>query len=243
MNSEENFVRERVLVVPGDELCDDSLRPGMGTYLMNGKIYAAKVGIVSERSGYMNVNPIKGRYMPRQGDSVIGVVADVGPSSWLVDINSAYPALLHINEVSWKVEYGNTANFLKPGDVLLAKIISVDETKKVQITIKEHGLRKLDGGQLVKIPYTKVPRVIGKSGSMISMLKHATDTRMFVGQNGYIWIDGGLDGIRIVSEAVEIINNKTQVTGLTDEIRRFLEDCKLAGEPGTPALQGDENYE
>ncbi len=246
-----NDARKRILVVPGEEIGDDSFRPGMGTYMKDGKIFASQLGLVNERAGYINVNPISSKYLPRSGDSVIGIVKDVGPSSWIVDINSPYPALLHINEVPWKVDFGDTASYLTVGNVVLVKIIHVDETKRVQLSMKEHGLRILNGGQLVRISHSKVPRVIGKNGSMISMLKQSTDSRMFVGQNGNIWIDGEIENINLVRRAIEIIDNKTHVSGLTDEIRVFLsenvktgtvkstENTSIGGKPmkDTPGLE------
>ena len=160
--------------------------------------------------------------MPRQSDSVIGIVTDLGPSSWIVNINSPYPALLHINEVPWKVDFGDTANFISVGDVILTKITNVDEIKRVGLTLKEHGLRKLDGGELVKIPYIRVPGVIGRGGAMITLLKQSTDTRMFVGQNGYIWIDGEMESINLVREAIKIIEADILGGDLTGEIKELL---------------------
>ncbi len=92
---------------------------------------------------------------------------DIGPSNWLIDINSPYPAPLHVNEVPWRVEFGDTSRYLNVGDTILAKVLMVDETKRVQVTMKEQGLRKLQGGQVIEISHSKVPRVIGKGGSMI----------------------------------------------------------------------------
>ncbi|MEE9223680.1 MAG: RNA-binding protein, partial [Thermoplasmata archaeon] len=102
----------RELVVPGDLLGTTDLKPGMGTFTEDGKIYAALLGIKNERSGYINIVPLSGRYIPRPGDSVIGMVTDIGPSHWLLEINSPYPAPLHVNEVPWRVDYGDTASYM-----------------------------------------------------------------------------------------------------------------------------------
>lgn len=228
--SQDDFVNERVLVVPGEELGDDgSFKAGMGTYRHAGKIFSSHLGIKSVRAGYVNVVPLSGKYLPRPGDSVIGVVSDMGPSSWFIDLNSPYPGMLHVNEAPWKVDYGDTARYLRLGDAILAKVLSVDDTKRVQITMKEHGLRKLGGGELMRIPHSKVPRVIGKGGSMISLLKQYTQCRMFVGQNGNIWIDGELEGIILATKAIDMIDRKAQVVGLTEEVRVFLAENASAG--------------
>ena len=93
------------------------------------------------------------------------------------------------------MEFGDTARYLNVGDTMLAKVLMVDETKRVQVTMKEQGLRKLQGGQVVEISHSKVPRVIGKGGSMIQMIKNMTNCRIFVGQNGRIWLDGDIENM------------------------------------------------
>jgi exosome complex component RRP4 len=193
------------IVLPGDDVTEVGLKAGMGTYKRGDRVFASVTGVKSVRSGYVNVSPFSGRYMPRPGDSVVGIVADAGSSSWFVDINSPYNAPLHVSEVPWRVEFGETAQFLRSGDAILAKITGVDELKRTQLTLKEAGLRKLAGGQIINIPHTKVPRVIGRAGGVISVLKQETGCRMFVGQNGRIWIDGEVEAILRVEKAISMI--------------------------------------
>lgn len=214
---------ERQLVLPGDFLTDGEFKPGTGTYLERGKIYASQLGIKSIRSNFVNVVPLSGQYIPKIGDQVIGVVSDLGPSNWLVEINSPYPAPMHITEVPWRVDFGDTARYLNVGDTILARILMVDEVKHVQVTMKERGLRKLQGGQLVEISHSKVPRVIGRNGSMIQMIKNLTGCRIIVGQNGRIWIDGEKASLATAVRAVYMIEEEAQCVGLTDRLREFLE--------------------
>jgi exosome complex component RRP4 len=168
------------------------------------------------------VIPFTGKYQPKQGDSVIGMVQDAGPNSWMVDINCPYVAFLHANETPWKVDFGTTTQFLGVGDIILAKVGQVDETRRVNLSMKEQGLRKLGNGQIMKLAPAKVPRIIGKGGSMISLLKEQTGCKIFIGQNGVIWIDGELEGVRKASAAVDMIDRGTHLHGLTDAVRDFL---------------------
>jgi exosome complex component RRP4 len=229
MSQDDVQVTDRVLVMPGEELDADGLKPGMGTFRRANRIYAAHLGIKNIRSGFINVIPVGGRYSPRQGDSVIGLVQDVAASNWIVDINSPYTAFLHGNETQWKVDFGAAAQFLMVGDIILAKVSMVDETKRVNLTMKEQGLRKMAAGQIIKIAHSKVPRVIGRGGSMISMLKEHTGCRIFVGQNGVIWIDGELDGMLKAAGAVNLIDKGTHLHGLTDSVREYLTGEKSGG--------------
>ena len=222
MNRErENMTRE--LVLPGDLLDSGRLKPGAGTYVQDGKVYAAMLGIKSVKSNFVNVIPLGGRYIPSPGDTVIGKVIDIGPSNWLIDINSPYPAPLHVNEVPWRVDFGDTARFMNVGDTLLCKVLMVDETKRVQVTMKEQGLRKLQGGQVMEISYSKVPRVIGKGGSMIQLIKGMTNTRIFVGQNGRIWLDGDIENILYAIRAIKMIEENAQTMHLTEKVKEYLE--------------------
>ncbi len=219
--SKESTARE--LVLPGDLLDPGNMKPGEGTYVHDGKIFAAMLGIKRVKSNFVNVIPLGGRYIPAPGDMVIGKVIDIGPSNWLVDINSPYPAPLHVNEVPWRVEFGDTARYLSVGDTLLAKVLSVDETKRVQVTMKEQGLRKLQGGQILEISHSKVPRVIGKNGSMIQMIKNYTNCRIFIGQNGRIWVDGNMDDMVHAMRAIKMIEEGAQTLKLTERVKEFLD--------------------
>jgi exosome complex component RRP4 len=99
----------------------------------------------------------------------------------------------------------------------------VDETKRVQVTMKEQGLRKLQGGQIVEISHSKVPRVIGKNGSMIQMIKTYTNCRIFIGQNGRIWMDGNMEDMVHAMQAIKMIDEGAQTLKLTERVKEFLE--------------------
>jgi len=213
----------REIVIPGDLLDASGLKAGSGAYAEEGKVFAAQLGIKSVKSNFVNVIPLGGRYIPATNDSVIGKVIDIGPSNWLIDINSPYPAPLHVNEVPWRVEFGDTSKYLNVGDTLLAKVLMVDETKRVQVTMKEQGLRKLSGGQVIDISYTKVPRVIGKGGSMIQLIKSHTNCRIFIGQNGRIWLDGEIESMVTAIHAIRMIEEGAQETRLTEKVKEYLE--------------------
>ena len=213
----------RQVVLPGDVIEARGLKPGEGTFVEGGIVYAAQLGIRSEQDGFVDVIPLAGRYIPRADDEVVGQVVDLGPSHWLVDINSPYPAPLHATESPWRVEFGETSHFMDVGDSLLAKVLGVDETKRVQITMQDQGLRRLTGGQIVQISHSKVPRVIGKGGSMISMITSYTKTQAFVGQNGRIWLDGDVKDVVHAVRAIHMIAENAQAVGLTDRVRAYLE--------------------
>ena len=216
---------KRDIVIPSQLLGDaDKLKAGRGTFIENGKIYAERLGILSKKSDYVNIVPLKGRYDAIEGDFVIGIVEEPLSSSWLVDINAPYPALLHINEVPWDIEFGETDKYLNHGDAIMAKILEVNIEKKLQITLKDRNLYKIKGGYITYIEPSKVPRLIGKQGSMISLLKKYSNCRIFIGKNGRIWIDGKDDSIVKVIQAINIVENESTSFGLTDKIENLLKN-------------------
>jgi len=220
---EERGAALRQIVIPGEAVGGPGLKPGPGTFKSGSQILAAQLGVRTEHEGLVSVIPLNGRYLPQRGDAVIGEITDQGPSHWLVDINAPYPAPLHATESPWRVEFGDTGRYLKVGDAILAFVLSVDEIKRIQLTMQDRDARKISGGMLMEISPTKVPRLIGKQGSMISMIKDLTHTRIYVGQNGRIWIDGPEAGAAVAVRAIRLIEERAQAVGLTEAVRDLLE--------------------
>ncbi|HEX9341962.1 MAG TPA: exosome complex RNA-binding protein Rrp4 [Thermoplasmata archaeon] len=225
----------RQLVIPGEAVGRPGLKPGPGTYIEGGEIFASQLGIRNESEGRVSVIPLNGRYIPLRGDAVIGEVTDQGPSHWLVDINSPYPAPLHATESPWRVEFGDTARYLKVGDVIMCHVLSVDEIKRVQLTMQEHEARRLNGGILIEVSPTKVPRVIGKQGSMVSLIKDLTNCSIYVGQNGRIWLDGTDRETAIAAMAIRLIEERAQALGLTEAVRELIERATREGRGPGPS--------
>ena len=213
----------RQIVIPSQVIGEThTMKAGRGTFVEQGKIYAERLGILSIQGNIIHVLPLKGRYDPVVGDFVIGVVEEASTSNWMVDINAPYPALLHVNEVPWEIDFADTEKYLNTGDAILAKVLSVDESKKLQITLNDRNLFKIKGGHIIEVESSVVPRIIGKKGSMIALIKKYTRCRIFVGQNGRIWIDGDAEGIALVQQAITKIENEAVTFGLTDRIEELL---------------------
>ncbi len=106
--------------------------------------------------------------------------------------------------------------------------MDVDEVKKVKLGLKGRGLGKFRGGILIHITPTKVPRLIGKKGSMINMIKDQTKCEVVVGQNGVVWVKGKPEMERIVQKVIKTIEEEAHTSGLTDRIKNML--FELLGE-------------
>ena len=215
------YVNEKDLVVPGELLAEDDYYSGRGTFEDDGKICSKLLGLVSLRNKKISVIPLKSKYLPKKGDVVIGKIDDVRFSMWGVDINSPYSGILPASEVFGR-EKKELSRVFDIGDVLFLRIVDVDEVKKVKLGLKGRGMGKFKGGVIVDIAPTKVPRLIGKKGSMINMIKDKTGCKIVVGQNGLVWVKGNEDMEQIVKNVIKLIEKEAHTSGLTDRIKNKL---------------------
>ncbi|NLU03448.1 MAG: exosome complex protein Rrp4 [Methanothermobacter sp.] len=230
------LVNEKDLVVPGQVLAENEYFPGRGTFKEDNRICSSFVGLVSVRNKKINVIPLQSKYIPKRGDVVIGEITDIRFSMWGLDINSPYTGLLPASEVFGK-DKRELESVFDIGDVLLLRVVDVDEVKKVKLGLKGRGLGKFRDGILVYITPTKVPRLIGKRGSMINMVKEKTRCDIVVGQNGVVWIKGEPDMERIAEKVVLMIDREAHTSGLTDRVRELLD--RLTGVE--PEIQVEES--
>lgn len=213
---------DREIVVPGQLLSDNTNESGSGTYVKEGKVYSLLYGVTNVKNR-ISVIPFSGKYIPSRKDFVIGTVFEITSSNWIFDIGSPYDGLLHVSEYPRRIESSMMKEILSIGDSAILRIKDVDASMKIELTLREKGLRKIKGGRLIEVPSSKVPRVIGHNGSMVSMLKKETACEIFVGQNGRIWINGKDEDMDKLSEAIDIIIRESHTSGLTDKISQFLE--------------------
>jgi exosome complex component RRP4 len=218
---------DRKVVVPGDLLSEDAKRSGEGTYVMNGSVYSLLYGLANFRDK-INVIPLAGKYVPGPGDNVIGVVKDITFSNWIVDINSPYDGLLHISEFPNRIESDEMSKHLRIGSSIMTRVADVDPTMKVELTLNDKKLGQIRAGQVIEISHTRVPRLIGKGGSMISMLKKEVNCNIFVGQNGRIWIHGSAEDMDLALKTITLIEREAHTNGLTDRVVDFLKKEKGA---------------
>ncbi|MDD5181984.1 MAG: exosome complex RNA-binding protein Rrp4 [Candidatus Nanoarchaeia archaeon] len=220
-------VNEKNIVIPGEEIANGmDFLPSFGTYRDGESIIANRLGLVSVRNRVIKVIALNGVYMPQMEDLIIGIVKDVGFSGWTIDIGSVTYANLPVGEaVRDKVELlkSDISKFYEIGDIIITKVMNVTKSRIVQLSMRDHGLRKLQGGIIVKVVPQKIPRIIGKQGSMVGMIKEYTKCDISVGQNGFIWICGPADKMNITKRAIKLIEEKSHISGLTDKVKEFLE--------------------
>jgi exosome complex component RRP4 len=220
------LIKDKQVVVPGEELANGmDYLPGSGTYRDNDTIISTRLGLVNVDGRAIKIIPLSGEYLPKKNDTIIGKVIDVTLNGWRLETNSAYSALLSMKDgTSEFIQRGaDLTQYHTFGDYLVVNIFNVTSQKLVDVTMRGPGLRKLGPGRVIKVNPTKVPRIIGNQGSMISMIKQHTDCQITVGQNGLIWLSGSPKNEVIVVETIRKIENESHVSGLTERIQKFLE--------------------
>lgn len=218
---------ERKIVTPGEviETGSDFL-PGEGTRRDGKDIVSIKFGLLDKSDKLIKVIPLSGAYFPRIGNIVIGQVYDLNFAGWFVDISAPYTSFLPVMEYGRYVNKEDLSETFNFGEIIVAKIKSV-KPRGIDLTMRDHGLRKLEGGMLIKVNPTRVPRIIGKAGSMVNLIKQETGTNIVVGQNGIIWIKADdVEQEILAKKAIELITEKPFITGLTEEVKAFLEKNK-----------------
>lgn len=220
------IVQDKSISVPGETLAVGmDMLPGSGTYREGEAIKAGRLGLAMIDGRTIKLIPLSGRYIPKTGDTIICKVIDVSFSGWRLDTNSAYSAMMSMKDATSEfiARGANLTQYYDLGDYVVCKIINVTSQKLIDVTMKGPGLRKLRGGRIIEVDPNKVPRIIGKQGSMVVMIKDATKCNISVGQNGLIWIDGEPMNELLAIQTIRKIERESHLSGLTDKIKEFLE--------------------
>lgn len=218
------IIQDKAIVTPGDALAEGmEYVPGAFTYRRDDKVYSSRLGVAAIAGRVIKVIPLSGKYIPRTGDVIIGEVIDILMSGWRMDINCAYSAMLNMKDTNSYINKGeDLSKYIAIGDYVSAKITMVSSQKLVDISLKGPGLQKLKGGRIIAVNPFKVPRIIGKQGSMVSLVKKNTNCKIVVGQNGFVWVSGKpKDEIKAI-DTLKYIESNSHVVGLTDKVEQLL---------------------
>jgi exosome complex component RRP4 len=217
---------KRKYVIPGDIVAEGNLKPLVNVFRIGKSIVATRIGIAESNIDGAKVIPLSGIYFPRANDIVIGKILDHSSLSWSVDINSCFNAHLPAQDIfgrDFSPAHDDMGSQLSKGDVIVARIAIFDRTRDPILTIQDKDLGKIPTGELIKISPTRVPRLIGKRGSMIQIIEQASSTRITIGQNGIIVVSGkDKEGINLAINAIHIVEVEAHTSNLTQRIKQLL---------------------
>jgi exosome complex component RRP4 len=218
---------KRKYVIPGDVVTTGPFRPEQNVILDGNKIIATTIGISEIYDDSVKVIPLTGMYIPKIDDLVIAKVKSHTSLSWELDIHSCYVGFLPAQDVfgrDFSAHADELSSKLKTGDLVAARIANFDRTRDPLITISDRDLGKIDSGILVEISPSKVPRLIGKRGSMIQMIEEATGAAVTIGQNGWVVVYcESPEGLLKAKKAIQMVNEQAHVANLTDQVKEMLD--------------------
>jgi exosome complex component RRP4 len=226
------YFQKREVVVPGQLLAEGRYRSSFGTYDEGGKIFSSLVGLAELRGNTVKVVALEGAYIPKEGDLVIGTITLVAGNNWKVNIGGPYGASLHANNALRRPYSDDISEYMDMGDVIAAEVIAFDRGSGPFLGMKGRGLRVLQGGMVLEVSPAKIPRIIGRRGSMINMIKDHLNIQTMVGQNGRIWIRAPSTAVlRLAIKAFKTIEAQAHTSKLTDRISEMLaeEMAKIKG--------------
>jgi len=210
-------------------LFDGRIRTGENTYRSQEKVYATRLGLVNYSPDNVSVTALSTGYVPLVGDVVIGEVVDMDLGEWRIDIGAQDQAVMGIPDAvdrPFRTDYVMT-RVLDIGDTLIAKIVDFDRRRTPVLSILGPGLGKVYDGFIVHITPSKIPRLIGKKGSMINMIIKETGCRVAIGQNGRVLISGpNREREAMVVKVINKIELEAHTSGLTNRTQEFLRKLK-----------------
>ena len=215
-------------VLPGDVITTAPLRLHGNVVLEGKRILSTAIGLSDVSYDSVRVIPLSGIYLPKVDDLVIGLIKYIHGNSWFADINSCYEGMLLAKDVFGR---GSNATLdemkasLDKSDLILARIANSDRTREPLLSISGQNLGKIDSGELVKISPTKIPRLIGKHGSMIQTIEASTNATITIGQNGLIVLKcDDSAGLKKAVESIKMMDKALHNTNLEEKIQNILDE-------------------
>jgi exosome complex component RRP4 len=221
--------KPREIVVPGDLLFEGRVRTGENVYRREGNVFANQVGLVNYSNDRVSVIALEGGFTPIVGDLVIGTVIDIELGRWLIDIETSTNAILSTNDAINQPfrTHQDLTRILDVGDTIIAKIVDLDRHRTPMLSIQGKEFGKVTDGFIININPSKIPRLIGKKGSMINMILRETRTNINIGQNGRVLISGqNRDDEELVVDVIRKIEAEAHTSGLTNRIQEYLRKRK-----------------
>ncbi|HIH77511.1 MAG TPA: KH domain-containing protein [Halobacteria archaeon] len=213
------------IVIPG-YLLGENINGGDGTFRDGNKVYSAIYGVAKRVNNKVEVISLKGKYNPKKGDLLIGIVTEITFSMWILDINSPYDGFLYLSDYFKKIEKEDMSKELRIGETVVAKVKEIETPMRVNLTLNDNRCKVIRTGVVVDVPYAKIPVIIGKGGSTINLIKKETNCDIFVAQNGRVWINGSDEMIKLVINIIKTIEKEECSDNISEKITKLIQKEK-----------------
>jgi len=214
---------ELISTVPSHPI---KLGPGLRHISLQGQtsIQATQAGLLHSSSKqtefYVDYN--SRRYVPSQGESVIGQILSRTTDNYRVDINSAHAATLP--SLSFEAATKQNRPQLGITQLVYAKVATANKDIEPEIecvdpsTGKSAGFGELKGGLLVDgLSMAWCRRLIRETEGVLKEIGEYMGFQCAIGMNGRVWVDAGETGKTIL--VARVIN---EAEGMSEEETRKL---------------------
>lgn len=187
------YVQQKDVVLPGDLIAEGTFESNsVYIYNLGNKYYSSLIGIVEVKENKVMFYPKETVYIPKVNDIVIGLITDVGPTYWEVDINGPYEGQLPVAETPLKQVQANISTmrkFLSVGDFAVLKVLLYDRLRDPLLTMKGKGLGKISSGKVIDLPLHVVAGLLRRK-SIVETIVRETNTEILLANNARVWIRG-----------------------------------------------------
>ena len=219
-------VKNGEIVVPGQLIGKaENYKLRQNIYEAGNNYYSMVLGVFRQTKGMLSISSFKRAYYPKVGDVVIGRIQNVHLTSWDVEIRGPYIGNLNFSNAGFR-EFDTIENdlnrILKINETLKLEIIEFNRVRDPKLSMERPGLGKLGAGKIVEVNPDNLRKNGGSFKSEISLTKAATKTKIFVGDNGRVWIQGETrESEELATKAVQEIFSPFKKADLKSKLKKI----------------------
>uniref|UniRef100_A0A7S2QBZ1 Ribosomal RNA-processing protein 40 n=1 Tax=Zooxanthella nutricula TaxID=1333877 RepID=A0A7S2QBZ1_9DINO len=187
------------MCLPGDRVPLDGACAGVGVAAEGGESFgfATAAGVLRRTGEVVSVENLRKRYIPREGDFVVGVVTQRSSEVYKVDIRA--PSAAYLPTMAFNAATRKNRPALEVGSLVYARVQSahpdldtelscIDPETKKAWTTGEVLLGELRGGLSFEVPLSAAQRLLDAECFVLDRLGQDFAYELCVGGNGRIWL-------------------------------------------------------
>ena len=163
------------------------------------------------------VIPARGPYKPRENDRVIGIVVDIKPSYYELDLGWGITGILRAK----KAKKSGKESQVTIGDVIYTAIAFAG-AKGVMLKGGKDAHR-ITRGFIVTMSPTRVPRLLVRDRELQETIERESQCKLYIGMNGYIAIVGpSTKNEFAAASAIRLVDTEPTLEGLKEKVMGVL---------------------